>query len=55
MEMTDRIKLVDDMVKEGKDRTIRDYLEAVAEIDRVGLAMKELYNIKIGKKEKRAA
>lgn len=35
MTLAERIKLVDDMVKENRDVTIKDYLELVKELQRI--------------------
>jgi hypothetical protein len=38
MTLADRIKLVDDMVRENPDVTIKEYLELVKEFDEVRVA-----------------
>lgn len=35
MTLTEKIKLVDDLIREDKETTIRQYLDAIAEIDNI--------------------
>jgi hypothetical protein len=51
MTLSARIKLIDDMVRENPDATIKDYLELVRELDTISISNEtQLYLILLKKK-----
>lgn len=46
MTLPDQISLCNAMIKENKDRTVRDFLEAMKEIDDIGRVEKAIEKIK---------